>query len=1445
MKKFPLLLTIAVVLLTSILTAQEYPKDEKHLFALPPKSEIVIDGDLSEWDRSKPAYIGEEEQLMGSGMEGLTEEERELWGSTNDLSALVYINYDEENIYLALEVLDDRVFSEDRFGLKALDGDCIEVFLSSSGSEKYTNRGYTEGDFQIFFMPPTKETESLYFEVINEAGRYGKNPLTMEGVKGETILTGKGYIIEIRFPFAFLNKVGYLNPKDLRLTVGVNDGDSEGDTRMQFMLNSTEYGWQHPRYFMPVTFLGEVKAKEKAAFDFRIILAVLGALIVVALYILGMRYFISFGRLNKLKVLLGIVGITLIVFSAYLIIGASSRKAHQREAKKVQIAGAAVVSNSLNSFLGYTDLREIGERLSSMLKDGSASRKANYTTTPIVINNEVIYSENGIPYYRYEGWSSRNGRGFEITNKNVSAIHWRLNSDSMYPRYKEIVPKCALIITYEDESILEYTLTNGVTLFSSLPRLLKDINPVMSNKDMKIAFRYNETNARFMEKEPIGEYDYEYRIKTDASKQIKSIRYTNYTDGGYFSISSLGISLEINKNGKKEFIPLEYTKERFGHTWQGTRAYFSDGNIQNLLWYPEYLRTNSVEYTVGKKCSSVRIAANVQTDSREGSIPFGYTHGVVALHYADGSVEETKVIDGLNASTGTYDRGLGHPSYFKSKIMYEWVGSFHGFRQEIHIDANRNKTLEKIVLRPYGDKLSLVYGICSVLDKSSPPYLESADSRVFIADGYNFKLTDSLTSILSPLGFAIYYEKGIIPNSTLSAEALRRARSYYLAYPPGKSEGEIDFRDFNIVTEKDGSLIIIPADSEGNFATLPFSLALFLPYKVPLISRVLYVVLLVLSLLSIIMSLLYATHFLVESKKLATKMRIYSIAVTVAPLLIVTIIFLNIYNERMVKETLKEKISFVSDILLNETENLKRSLRENSQAQYQRLRSGKDLVASENIYYMVHRIDLDTLESSLYYSANTPSRFRIDSSKFNLKKSDPVFNSLYGPVFTETTLDVEDGIMLSVTAFVAIDEVYLQNMKKNLQAEVGAHYRSGYEYISTFEEPVSFKIPLAEEREFYAERNNVGMRNINATPYMSAILPIYDKNNGVVFCMSLSLDATDIKRVQALMTVGTILFVLLVAFFTYLVSNWIVGMIVTSIGKIAGGMFQIEEGNYRINIEVPSKDELGYLANGFNSMAKRLNQVRIEDMKMAANVQQGLLISTPPKLNNFDVAFTYQPCSYVSGDLYDLYMSPKGDLEGVVLADVSGHGIAPALITALARPLFYRAFNNNKNSSLKKVMALVNKNLITAKGEADHYLTAVVLRFDNDGVHYANAGHPDLIMRLASGDVWTIKPKDKAVQGTVLGHPGIGESFIDELHAFKFPMSVGDTLLIYTDCLNESTNEEGEEYGIERIEKTMAEVTDEMSAQEVLDLVVKRFREFVGDGALTDDFTLMVLKKQK
>ncbi|MCP4130469.1 MAG: SpoIIE family protein phosphatase [bacterium] len=250
------------------------------------------------------------------------------------------------------------------------------------------------------------------------------------------------------------------------------------------------------------------------------------------------------------------------------------------------------------------------------------------------------------------------------------------------------------------------------------------------------------------------------------------------------------------------------------------------------------------------------------------------------------------------------------------------------------------------------------------------------------------------------------------------------------------------------------------------------------------------------------------------------------------------------------------------------------------------------------------------------------------------------------------------------------------------------------------------------------------------------------------------------------------------------------------------------------------------------------------DMRIAANVQSSLFPKSAPASNMYDIALMFKPMACVSGDFYDFYTRGEKDdkkLEGIGLFDVSGHGISSGLITLMAKSIIFRDFTNYPDKTLNAIIDQINTELIQEIGEADSYITGLLLRFKDDAVEYVNSGHPDILYRPAKGGtIQAITDEDgQSIAGPFLGVDLMNKPF----QSTSFRFNKGDYLLLYSDCLIEAKNSAGEYFEEDRLRELFRDAPGE-TAREILDHIMKKFYEFIDiKKQIDDDLTVILVKK--
>ena len=251
-----------------------------------------------------------------------------------------------------------------------------------------------------------------------------------------------------------------------------------------------------------------------------------------------------------------------------------------------------------------------------------------------------------------------------------------------------------------------------------------------------------------------------------------------------------------------------------------------------------------------------------------------------------------------------------------------------------------------------------------------------------------------------------------------------------------------------------------------------------------------------------------------------------------------------------------------------------------------------------------------------------------------------------------------------------------------------------------------------------------------------------------------------------------------------------------------------------------------------------------QDMKLAVYVQQSFYPRKAPLVDGWDIAYYFKPASGVSGDLYDFFT--EGDkLLGLGLFDISGHGISSGLVGMIAKGVIERIFAAEKNEPFSKVMKDINEDFISEKGDVENYFTGVLLRVNDNKVEFVNAGHPPVLYRTASGQNVVpvqVRGSENSMTdtGSIVGIKDLPVNY----KPIGFNMNKGDSIILYTDCFNESRSKDGQIFGTDGIKEAFAS-SGNGSAKDKLDYVIGRFNEFTEDTILADDLTVIVLERTK
>ncbi len=248
-----------------------------------------------------------------------------------------------------------------------------------------------------------------------------------------------------------------------------------------------------------------------------------------------------------------------------------------------------------------------------------------------------------------------------------------------------------------------------------------------------------------------------------------------------------------------------------------------------------------------------------------------------------------------------------------------------------------------------------------------------------------------------------------------------------------------------------------------------------------------------------------------------------------------------------------------------------------------------------------------------------------------------------------------------------------------------------------------------------------------------------------------------------------------------------------------------------------------------------LEKARLErSLEIASEIQSGLMPKAPPALTGYDLFGWFRPAEHATGDFYDFVRTKDGRL-AVVLGDVTGHGIGPALITATAQASL-RSYSRIL-ADPAAVVTMLNQDLAERMDDG-MFLTLFLGLLGEDGrLEFVNAGQtPPLLWRQESGTI-------EALAGT---GPALGmvEDFEYETGP-SLTLAPGDTLVSFTDGLVEARHRDRpdrlfDESGVRAV---MAEIGyANPDAQALTESLVESVLEFAG-GQREDDMTVVSVRR--
>ncbi len=237
------------------------------------------------------------------------------------------------------------------------------------------------------------------------------------------------------------------------------------------------------------------------------------------------------------------------------------------------------------------------------------------------------------------------------------------------------------------------------------------------------------------------------------------------------------------------------------------------------------------------------------------------------------------------------------------------------------------------------------------------------------------------------------------------------------------------------------------------------------------------------------------------------------------------------------------------------------------------------------------------------------------------------------------------------------------------------------------------------------------------------------------------------------------------------------------------------------------------------------------DLKLAHDIQIKIIPEKYPKVNHFEFGAQYIPSRQIGGDYYD-FIDLGNNKMGIIISDISGHGVGAAMVMSMVKSFVFNYFRNI--NSPKKALELINQEINKYILEED-YLTIFygILNSKTGEFIYSNGGHTQpYYYDFSSDEISELK-----VSGSLIG-------IFDNINLDEKSLTFdkGDFIFMYTDGIPDNRNKFDENFGKNRLTDIINQ-NKFLSADDLCASVIDSHLAFVGDMKMKDDISLVVLKR--
>ncbi len=355
---------------------------------------------------------------------------------------------------------------------------------------------------------------------------------------------------------------------------------------------------------------------------------------------------------------------------------------------------------------------------------------------------------------------------------------------------------------------------------------------------------------------------------------------------------------------------------------------------------------------------------------------------------------------------------------------------------------------------------------------------------------------------------------------------------------------------------------------------------------------------------------------------------------------------------------------------------------------------------------------------------------------------------------------------------------------------------------------------------------------------------------GDLYVVSTVLESKALAAMNVLKRKSILFFVILLAATTIL-SLLASSSVTQSLTQLFEATGQVSKGQFDVQVDVQSQDEVGALAANFNRMASEVSRLmgqtaetaRMEnELQTARMVQETLFPAPHADLGPVEVVGFYEPASEVGGDWWSY--TQVGQSVYFWIGDATGHGAGAALITSAAKSA--AGLIESLGFTPSQALSALNRSIYdVSRGKIMMTFFLGKLDLKTLKMSYSNASHEAPFLFRHKEEDQPYKKKDIEFLNEV-NNPRLGQARDSIYKEVSVQLGLGDLIFFYTDGVPDIRDKKNQDWGErEFIKNLISAVNSSPSPTEVMAAISENIQAYRQGAALADDLTFFIVKTKE